>query len=342
MALRVKALFIYPVKSCQGIQVDEAEISKKGFKYDRYWMIVDGKGDMVTQRKMTRLGSIGTKMVQKDGQTGVELTWNGERPITVWEKDESDIRQTAEVFGGVMKNALVCGEDVNTWLDEALGAKVPTYKLLQCPKDEKRDVEMDMAVNVPGEGYTTGFADGFPYLALLQSSLDEINKKASESASFDSNLHTLDVRRFRPNILIEGDVIPNDDDDWHEVQIGKGTFHFVTACERCVLTTINPDTQKMDQRMTPSNALTLLNKYRNFGRGALFGQNCVSQSHETIVRKGDTVYVTSRRTATTKDHDLGKKPSSLPSCGVLSLFSVLSFAAAVGLAIKRSKPNPAQ
>jgi len=38
---RVAGLFIYPIKSCKGIQLSEALTTENGFEFDRLWMITD-------------------------------------------------------------------------------------------------------------------------------------------------------------------------------------------------------------------------------------------------------------------------------------------------------------
>src|SRR6202042_2850666 len=54
----VGSLFVYPVKSCRGIAVDEAEVGRRGFRHDRRWMIVDAAGEFVTQRTEPRLALV--------------------------------------------------------------------------------------------------------------------------------------------------------------------------------------------------------------------------------------------------------------------------------------------
>lgn len=39
--LRIKALFIHPIKSCRFIQVQESEYDLSGLRYDRTWLIVN-------------------------------------------------------------------------------------------------------------------------------------------------------------------------------------------------------------------------------------------------------------------------------------------------------------
>eukprot|EP01059_Diplonema_ambulator_P030442 TRINITY_DN5215_c0_g5_i1.p1 TRINITY_DN5215_c0_g5~~TRINITY_DN5215_c0_g5_i1.p1 ORF type:complete len:346 (+),score=90.29 TRINITY_DN5215_c0_g5_i1:37-1074(+) len=323
MSLKVKSLFVYPVKSCNGIEVSEATVGEKGFLYDRYWIIVDGKGNMVTMRQVTELGRIKTQLVEEDGRTGVVMSTDTNGEITVMEMDDSEKRVDTTVWGATMHKALDCGDEVGAWIDSVVGVNAPTYRLLQCPKDlPGRSVNMLRTEGVPGD-FTTGFADGYPYLLILQSSIDVVNKEAKESPSYDSSKNTLDVRRFRPNILVEGEVPHDDDDEWLQIEVGDATFYCVTACERCVMTTINPDTLKMDPWLSPSNAIRLLKKYRQFGpkRGPLFGQNCVSSSHKTTVRTGDPIYIKTRKSAEYRDRDLGvERKSKWPTmCAAASL-----------------------
>jgi uncharacterized protein YcbX len=51
MMLTVSELFIYPIKSLGGFRVDAAELTDRGFKYDRRWMLVDNNNHFLTQRE---------------------------------------------------------------------------------------------------------------------------------------------------------------------------------------------------------------------------------------------------------------------------------------------------
>src|SRR6202000_85690 len=43
-AMRLDALFIYPIKSCAGIALERAQVTPRGLLHDRRWMIVDEQG----------------------------------------------------------------------------------------------------------------------------------------------------------------------------------------------------------------------------------------------------------------------------------------------------------
>jgi uncharacterized protein len=54
----IAALYIYPIKSCAGIALDEALLTETGFDLDRAWMVVDADGMFVTQRELPRMALI--------------------------------------------------------------------------------------------------------------------------------------------------------------------------------------------------------------------------------------------------------------------------------------------
>ena len=51
------------------------------------------------------------------------------------------------------------------------------------------------------------------------------------------------MRRFRPNLVLDGDLEPFEEDGWSTLTIGDVELRFADTCGRCVLTTIDPDTQ---------------------------------------------------------------------------------------------------
>jgi uncharacterized protein YcbX len=56
-----------------------------------------------------------------------------------------------------------------------------------------------------------------------------------------------DPRRFRPNVLIAG-TEPREEESWvgEEVRVGEATLAVRYPCERCVVTTIDPDDLEVD------------------------------------------------------------------------------------------------
>lgn len=56
-----------------------------------------------------------------------------------------------------------------------------------------------------------------------------------------------DSRRFRPNVLVSG-IAPREEESWvgREVRVGGATLLVRRRCERCVVTTIDPDDLDVD------------------------------------------------------------------------------------------------
>jgi uncharacterized protein YcbX len=57
----VTALTVYPIKSCQGIALQEAVVTHRGLLGDRLWMVVDQDGTLVTQRTERRLTHVAAR-----------------------------------------------------------------------------------------------------------------------------------------------------------------------------------------------------------------------------------------------------------------------------------------
>ncbi len=54
----ISRLFVYPVKSCAGVEVQEALLTETGLDLDRAWMVVDAQGVFLTQRALPRMALI--------------------------------------------------------------------------------------------------------------------------------------------------------------------------------------------------------------------------------------------------------------------------------------------
>ena len=54
----IARLFVYPVKSCAGIEVQQARLTETGLDLDRAWMVVDAQGMFLTQRSLPRMALI--------------------------------------------------------------------------------------------------------------------------------------------------------------------------------------------------------------------------------------------------------------------------------------------
>lgn len=262
----VSQLFIYPVKSCAGVEVSELIFDKFGPIGDRRFVIVDLTGDFLTQRKFPKMAKIQPRITDE----GIELTYllNPQIPSIMAafnpQGNESRVRVWADEITGVD-----CGDDVAHWLSEVLNTPC---RLMQLPANNKRCADLKYAPANTGVSY----ADGFPLLVVSQSSLNALSVQVGDE---------LDVRRFRPNIVVEGAAEAYAERHWTRLtlddsnMVSQAVLTMVKPCERCVIPTRDLDTLER----TPEVIQALKDQCRIDGK-TIFGQNAVFNG--SVLRQG--------------------------------------------------------
>jgi len=261
--LTLTQIWIYPIKSLAGIRLKSANVKQKGIAYDRRWMLVDESGRFLTQREhpemsqfhpaldsgqLTILNSVSGRSIVLD----LEGENSGEsRPVIIWD----DEVQAIEVR-----------HDYSQWFSDQLKRKC---KLVFFPETNARPVDPDYAI----KNEHVSLADGYPFLIIGQTSLDELNKRLKEP---------IPMNRFRPNFIFTGGT-PHEEDSWKKFSIGKNQFIGVKPCGRCVITTVDQQTGK--KGLEP---LATLSTYRKTGSKITFGQNLVAINYDEV-HEGDKI-----------------------------------------------------
>ena len=113
---KISDLFVYPIKSCAGVRMDEVSIVPTGFAFDRNWMVVDANGAFVTQREHSKLALVkpefanGGMILNAPGMAPLHLSGNGGgTPITI-------------TLFGETHEALATNVAADAWFSEYLGA----------------------------------------------------------------------------------------------------------------------------------------------------------------------------------------------------------------------------
>lgn len=268
--MRLAAIHVHPVKSARGISVSRAEVGPTGLRHDRRWMIVDRSDRFVSQREDPRLARIAPRLDEDGGRLLLHAPGAAPlalplrpglgqpRDVTVWSDDVT---------------AFDCGDAAAGWLATVLGGP---YRLVVLPDDAVRPV--DPAYARPGD--RVSFADGFPYLLAGEASLDDLNRRAGTR---------LTMERFRPNLVVAGGA-PFAEDAWSRITIGGVPFRVVKPCARCVVPTLDPDTQEAGPE-----PLRTLATFRKVDGKVLFGQNLLPDGGG-VVQVGDAVVVDPRET----------------------------------------------
>ena len=262
-ALVLQEIYLYPIKSLGGISVRQAIVEERGFRYDRRWMLVDKKGDFVTQRTYPQLAVL--QVALGDTQLEVFSKIDPSQRIAFDLDLVSPQELSVQIWGDEVLARLV-SDEVSRWFSDFLGMALD---LVVMPESSERKMDPRYAVHEE----SVSFADGMPYVLIGQSSLDDLNQRLSEPVGMD---------RFRPNMVFSGGEAYAED-QFKELQIGEVGFQVVKPCGRCVLITVNQQTAEKGKE-----PLATLATYRTVNNKVYFGQNAVALT-PGIVRVGDPI-----------------------------------------------------
>ena len=273
MSVQLTDLWRYPVKSCRGEQLTQATVEPWGLAGDRRWMVVDEAGDPLTAREHPRMllveprlngpGSITFSAPDEAGLT-VEVAADAELvPVQVWES-------------GLL--ASPAGEKAAAWLSEVIG-RPARLVYLDDPTRRPTNPQYSRAED------RVSFADGYPLLLTSEESLDGLNQWIAEGKQASEG--PVPMRRFRPNVVVAG-AAAWAEDGWRRLRIGPVVFRNVKGCDRCVMTTVDPDTAAKGHE-----PLFALAKHRRWDNKLWFGVNLIPDvpGPDAVLRPGDPVEI---------------------------------------------------
>ena len=272
---RIARLFIYPVKSCAGVEVNEALLTETGLDLDRAWMVVDEEGEFVSQREFPRMALVRPTLKHSEvvlrapGMLALHLQIDAvEEPVRVrvWDDEVA-----AYDMGGVAAQ----------WLSDFLGAKL---RLVRFDPEQKRLSKMKWTNGVEAPNQ---FADGFPLLVASEASLAELNRRLQAAGHA-----AVGMERFRPNIVLSGvDVHDEDRLDILRVEAaGDVQLRMCKPCPRCPIPNIDPATAESSPEVSDT-----LQAYRTndiVGGAITFGMNAI-----VLAGDGETLRVGQSATA---------------------------------------------
>lgn len=221
--MQVTRLRIYPVKSFAGLDVPQALVEPWGLAADRRWCMVDDAGDVVTAREVH--GLLGLSATPAAGGS-LEIRDNDGGHLAVSAPREASATQ---ISMSRQPTALPAPDAANAWLSERIGT---TVRLVWQPDPMVRSVDPEEGGHA---GETLSLADAGPIMLLSLASLAQLDEWTPHETE------PMDPVRFRPNVIIDG-ALPFAEDDWSRLRIGAVGFRTTTTCDRCVMTTLDPQT----------------------------------------------------------------------------------------------------
>ena len=228
----ISGLFVYPVKSCAGVAVQDVVLTETGLEFDRAWMVVDDKGKFLTQREFPRMVLIQPQIKHYDmvlrapGMLALHIKLDEvEAPVRVkvWDDDVA---------------AFDMGQVAAQWFSDFLGT---TARLVRFDPDHKRFSDRQWTGDAEA---LNQFNDGFPVLVISETSLEQFNARLLAAGKA-----AVSMSRFRPNIVLTslsgGDALAAHDEDRMDVlhiSTGQGIARLksVKPCQRCPIPNIDP------------------------------------------------------------------------------------------------------
>ena len=275
----ISKLFVYPIKSCAGVELDEALLIETGLEFDRAWMVVDAANEFVTQRQLPRMALIRPQMKHSElllrapGMLALHVAYDRvEAPtrVTVW-KDEVA--------------AYDMGDIAAQWFSDFLSepGRPQRLRLVRFDPEHKRLSSLKWTEGVEA---LNQFGDGFPLLVASEGSLAELNARLAAGGH-----GPVGIERFRPNIVLAGAEAHDEDrvETMHiETAEGEVLMRPVKPCARCPIPDIDPATATSSPEVGDT-----LRTYRSDPRvdGAItFGMNAIVLAGlEQVLRIGQKV-----------------------------------------------------
>lgn len=251
--IKLGSLFVYPVKSCAGIALPRAQVTPRGLRYDREWMVVTPQGRFLSQREAPRLAVVRTAL----DAGSLHLTAPGLPRLTVPLEREPRADVTEVTVWGDTLLATDEGDAAASWFGDFLGSNV---RLVRYDESRRRPTDPAWSQGLDG---VSAFADGYPVLVVARESLDDLNARLPAP---------IPIERFRPNVVIVG-CAPFAEDTLTVLAGESVKLRLVKPCTRCSITAVDQATGVA----TGDEPLRTLRSFRWDAalRGVTFGQNAI-------------------------------------------------------------------
>ncbi|MFP5391920.1 MAG: MOSC domain-containing protein [Gammaproteobacteria bacterium] len=261
-------LVLYPIKSCGGLSVPQATLTRAGLAvdavYDREWMVVDPDGNYLTQREHPRMALITPRLksdtleLRAPGMLRLEIPLGLPAP-------ETEVTRQVRLWDDTLL-AYDCDDVTATWFSNAIGTPC---RLVRFHPDATHFASTKWTGGIEAP---TLFSDGYPVLLTSTASLADLNEKLLEAGRA-----ALPMNRFRPNIVVSG-LEAFEEDYVESFSFGGAELRPVKPCPRCPIPSIDQHTG-----IVGPDPLDVLRTYRvkaALDNAICFGMNCIVTAGE--------------------------------------------------------------
>ena len=196
---KLTEIYVYPVKSFGGISVPTVEVTDRGVKYDRRWMLIDKENTFLSQRRLHKMALLKVELnndhliIANKTEPSVKIEIPFEPKVERLEK--------AVVWDDIV-DVNVYEDGINKWFSKQLETEC---RFVFMPDKSERKVDKNYAK----QNELTSLSDGYPFLITGQESLNLLNSKLETP---------LPMNRFRPNLVFAGGK-PHDEDTWKQFKV---------------------------------------------------------------------------------------------------------------------------
>lgn len=299
--MKISEIWIYPVKSLGGVNLQSSEIDEHGFRYDRQYMIVEpdhktGNHKFFTQRECPQLTLV--KVSINEGLNELNLYYPPQDisltlPLVIpYDNLEGATKFRTFIWGEQPESIDLSGlyPEIGLFFDKI--RRMHGSKTTIVAPYKRRKVIQGIDTSVAERIASSSFQDYFPGNVICQASLDDLNARVKSKG-----IH-LTSQNFRPNMVFETSGAW-DEDDWKKLQIAHGTSKstWLVPCRniRCRITTVNLKTGMFEQSHEPYKTLQ---SFRRIDKGRpylpCFGMNLVNNDVGFRVYAGDNVKILER------------------------------------------------
>lgn len=231
--MKVKQLYTYHLKSGRGSHQTSVEISETGFLNDRTIAILDADNKIITGRDYPQL--LGINSTIKDNELILYLNALDTHRFTL-----PDLTQ--ETIAVKLFRNTVLGHQFNKEANELISDFLKGQFRFVYVGNSFRPLLKNRGGK---DGDTTGYADSSPVHLVNLKTLQYLNTSLKEKVT---------TRHFRPNIVVDGNTA-FEEDSWAIIEINGIHFRLQENTQRCIFTTIDPDTFEKNKELQPLSSI---------------------------------------------------------------------------------------